>query len=101
MTVTEQQRRQSGLKSGGRGSGSKISNFVLKFLKTFDFSTQISKRFRFLFRRKFPNDFSFLLIYSKVSVYPDKFATYIYIKILGKLFYFACKVTIFEHTSCT
>src|SRR6218665_3758392 len=42
------QRRQSGLKSGGRGSGSKIiSSFPGKFPKSFDFSGNFAKKFDF------------------------------------------------------
>ena len=48
--------------------------------------------------QKFSNDLLFV-IFSKISVYPDKFS--INSKILGTLFYFACKVTTNEHTYCT
>jgi len=54
---------------------SKISIFPRKLQKAFD-----------LFRQKFSNDLLFV-IFSKISVYPDKFS--INSKILGTLFYFA------------
>ena len=41
------QRRQSGLKSGGRGSGSKKFDFLGKFPKNFDFFRQFHKKIDF------------------------------------------------------
>src|SRR6218665_901146 len=70
------QRCQSGLKSGGRGSGS----------KTFNFSNQISEKFRF-----------FHLISQKKFDFPGKIG---HLQLLlGKVFYFSSKVNTFEHIS--
>jgi len=74
----------------------------------FNFSSEISEKNRF-FPGTFPKNFdffqaklsewpSFLVIYFKISTYPDKIV--IYSQILGKLFYFAWKVITFDHTSC-
>src|SRR6218665_34538 len=66
----EQQRRQSGLKSGGRGSGS----------KNFDFYRQISEKFRFFqailqknieFSRQISENFDFVRQFKKID-FPSK-----------------------------
>src|SRR6218665_1837356 len=74
-------RRQSGLKSGGRGSGSKNFAFLnFDFIRQFhiqkiDFSEQICKQFRFfsgnftskkfIFQGKFPKNFDFFHVISQ------------------------------------
>ena len=84
-TGRRDQWRQSGFKSGGRGSES----------KKFDFSRQISENFRF-----------FQKISKKITIrqFQKNFALpkigHLQL-LLGKLFYFSSKVTTFEHTSCT
>src|SRR6218665_394406 len=93
------QRRQSGLKSGGRGSMSqkfqffqtnfrKISIFSGNFTKNFDFSRQNFRKIS-IFSRNFTKCFDF---YGEMSHLQQ---------LLGKLFYFSSKVTTFEHTFCT
>ena len=98
------QRRQSGLKSGGRGSGStkfrfsrqisekfrffqasfwKVLIFPGKFLKNFDFFRKIFERFRF-----------FQAIFQNILIFQAKIA---HLQLfLDKLFYFSSKVTTFE-----
>src|SRR6218665_1811477 len=51
------QRRQSGLKSGSRGSGSKNFDFLGKFPKNLDSFRKFQKNFNFL--RQFPKIFRF------------------------------------------
>src|SRR6218665_1648929 len=102
------QRRQSGLKSGGRGSGStkfqfsrqvqtkfrflqaiflKISIFPGKFSKNFDFFRQIFEKFRFC--QEILKKFDF----------PGKNCSFTATS--GQIILFLFKVTTFEHTSCT
>src|SRR6218665_2392500 len=90
-------RRQSGLKSGGRGSGS----------NNFDFYRQISEKFQFFqailqknieFCRQIFENFDFFKQLKK-SIFQAK---NVHLQLpLAKLFYFSSKVTTFEHTSCT
>src|SRR6218665_1387686 len=88
------QRRQSGLKSEGRGSG----------LNKIDFSRQISEKFQFqkknrFFQANFRQISAFSGHFTKSSIFKAKIRHLLLL--LGKLFYFSSKVTTFEHTSCT
>src|SRR6218665_1736590 len=87
------QRRQSGLKSGSRGSGSKNFDFLGKFPKNLDsfrkfhkqkinFSGQISEKFRFvqvisqkisILQVKFPKNFNFLRQFPKIFRFSRQF----------------------------
>ena len=73
-------RRQSGLKPGGLGSGSKKSVFPGNF----------SEKFRFL-----------QAISQKISIFQARIDHLSLQQLLDKLFHFLSKVTTFEHTSCT
>ena len=73
----------------GRGSG----------WKKFDFSRQISEKFRF-FQAHFRKISSFSGNLKKISISRQKLPIYRLQLLLGKLFYFSSKVTTFEHTFC-
>ena len=91
-----QQRRQSGLKSGGSWIWVKKSISTGKFPKNFNFFRQ-SYKIISSFAGKFPK----ILIFSgnKKVDFPSK---KVHLQLpLGKLFYFSSKVTTFEHTFCT
>ena len=94
------QRRQSGLKSGDRGSGStKISILPGKFSKHFDYF-QSNFRNSSIFSGNFTKKFNFFRQSKKFRFSMQKLLIYRQL-LLGKLFYFSSKVTTFDHTSCT
>src|SRR6218665_1811159 len=90
------------LNLGVRGSGSKNFNFSRQIFEKFGFfhgtiwicPGKLTKNFDF-FRQKFPNDF--LVIYSKMSVYPDKIC---HLQLNSRqTILFRLKIITFEHTS--
>src|SRR6218665_3159705 len=92
-----QQRRQSGLKSGGSWIRVKKFRFLqANFRKISIFSGNFTKEYRVLqanFRK-----FCFFRQLKKID-FPSK---KVHLQLLlAKLFYFSSKVTAFEHTSCT
>jgi len=93
------QRRQSGLKSWGSWIRVKKSIFPSKFPKNFDFFLASSPK-DFDFSRQISEKFRvFHAISQNISISQAKIG---HLQLLfGKLFYFSSKVTTFEHTFCT
>src|SRR6218665_69502 len=109
------QRRQSGLKSGVVVEQSKKNRFFQaycreisicpgKFSKNFEFFWQISEKFRFFqanfhkisnFYGKFSKNFDFFRQFHKKFRFSWQKIAHLQL-LLGKLFYFASKVTTFE-----
>src|SRR6218665_1753753 len=98
LNMIKCQWRQSGLKSGGRGSGSNKSRlFQTNFCEISIFSGNFTRNFNF-FRQIFKK-LQFFRQFEKTSIFQAKIA---HLQLLlAKLFYFSSKVTTFEHTSCT
>src|SRR6218665_716660 len=92
-----QQRRQSGLKSGG--SWIRVKKILIstgKFPKNFNFFRQFYKRIS-----SFPGKFPKMLIFQAIKKNRFSKQKIVHLQLPQvKLFYFSSKVTTFEHTSC-
>src|SRR6218665_1993436 len=97
------QRRQSGFKFGGCGSGSnKFRSLQTNFREISIFFRQLHKRISQKIRF-FQGNFRKMSIFSgnlKQKLIFQAKISHLQL-LLGKLFYFSSKVTTFEHTSCT
>jgi len=68
------QRRQSGLKSGGRGPWSKNFDFLGKFPKNLDSFTQFHQK-KSIFQGKFPKNLGFFSgNFTEISIFQVKFS---------------------------